>query len=140
MPKTFSVVGAAAAVIALGLAVSSTAYAQADSGYRNFAHSTSGGPKCPPIEWHVLPIIGSGAGVTNGVAYYSDMSGVSVIKGTLSADGTITGTVTSVYGNGPAGTISGKRDKTMTHVDFEGPGCSHLKFDLRQYVPSEGGG
>ena len=69
----------------------------------------------------------------NGVAYYSDMSGFSVIKGTVNADGTITGTLTSLSGNGPTGNITGKRAKEATDVALVGPGCANARIHLRHF-------
>jgi hypothetical protein len=61
------------------------------------------------------------------------MSGFSVIKGTVTADGTISATLTSLSGNGPTGTITGKRGKDTTDVALAGPGCANGRIHLRHY-------
>lgn len=118
--------------VGLGLSVAAGAHAQQATGYAA-GHSAPMAPGCPSIEWRVLPITAAPANI-NGVAYFSDMSGISQVKGTVAADGTISVTVTSVSGNGPAGTLTGKRTAKTTHVDFTGQGCSKASFTINRYT------
>jgi hypothetical protein len=85
---------------------------------------------CPATEWHIKPVPPTGAVTVTGVAYFSDMSGISLIKGTRSAEGAISGTVTSVWGKGPSGKFSGQRTGNTVHVELKGPGCSAHVVDV----------
>lgn len=86
---------------------------------------------CPTTEWHIKPLPPTGAATITGVAYFSDMSGISKIQGTRTADGKISGTVTSVSGTGPAGRFTGLHTATMTHVELAGAGCSKHTVDMQ---------
>jgi hypothetical protein len=92
--------------------------------------SSGGAAGCPTTEWHIKPVPPTGAVTITGVAYFSDMSGISVISGTRTAAGTISGTVTSISGKGPSGKFTGQRTPTSVHVDLDGPGCSHHVVDI----------
>jgi hypothetical protein len=124
--------------LALGFSAVSLAAAQETGGY-DAGRSAGTGPKCPAVEWHVAPPPRNGPATIEGVAYTADMKGVSIIKANRSADGVISGTVTSIYGTGPQGTITGKRDRNTTHVQLAGEGCNNFKFDLQRYAPVIGG-
>jgi hypothetical protein len=89
--------------------------------------STGADATCPTTAWHIRPMPPIGAATIVGVAYFSDMSGISKIEGSRAADGSITGAVTSISGNGPSGHFSGMHTSTKTHVELQGTGCSkHL--------------
>lgn len=127
---------AALAATSLGLATAPKVFAQADSGSgAMMGHSTAMTASCPSIEWHIARLPPAGATPINGVAYFSDMSGVSIIKGMRAADGAITGTVTSVSGNGPAGVISGRHEKDRTDVALKGAGCSMTRMTAFRWAP-----
>ena len=137
-----SKLAAACGIVVLGLAAASSAQAQADPTNTEFTmggRSHSGVATCPAVMWHVSPIPRGVASPINGVAYYSDMSGFSVVKGTMGSDGKVAATVTSISGNGPAGMVSGLRDKNATHIEMHGAGCAETKFDLQRFVPSAAG-
>lgn len=85
---------------------------------------------CPATEWHIKPVPPTGAVTLTGVAYFSDMTGISLIKGTRGADGAISGTVTSVWGKGPSGKFTGQRSASGVHVDLKRPGCSNHTVDI----------
>ena len=127
MRKTLLLAGTAACVM-VGSAAVTVAQAQEYAGARSLP--TKAG--CPSIEWHVQPPTTIPSPV-NGVAFFNDMSGISIIKGTVGADGMIAGTLTSVSGKGPAGTVTGKRAKTATHVELHGDGCSNAVFNLMRF-------
>lgn len=139
MRTSFSSVAIAAfAIAAIGMAHAPTASAQnAYSGGR--APSKVAG--CPTIEWHILPLSPGVASNINGFAFYTDMSGVSAVRGTMGADGKIAATLSSVSGNGPAGNVSGSRDNNVSHIVLTGAGCANTSFDLQRFQrPPSGGG
>jgi len=127
-----SIAIAALAAMAIGGGTISVAHADGEMGYIGSRTPAKGA--CPGIETRVIPAPPNG-GPVKGIMYFADMSGVSTIQGMVAADGTITGTVTSVSGKGPTGTTSGRRDKTGTHVELKGPGCSNFSFDMKRWVP-----
>ena len=133
--KTLSVSTFAAAMLVVGAGLALTPAVQAQgmewAGGRSPAMSST----CAPIEWHIVPVASGGAVALNGVAYFSDMSGISTIKGMITAEGAISAMVTPVSGNGPAGAVSGMRSGTGTHVEMNGVGCSKANFDLMQLTP-----
>ena len=100
----------------------------------------SSGVACPSIEWHLAPTKSGGAVSLNGVAFYSDMSGISVINGSIGADGKISAVLTSVNGNGPAGTVAGMRTPKEAKGELVGAGCATAKFDMLLWAsgPNEG--
>ncbi len=107
----------------------------------------SNGPNasCPQLEWTVVPlprdVSGAANGPINGVAYYSDMSGISTIKGTIEPNGAISAHVTSIDGKGPAGIVVGQRGPSKTHIELRGEGCANAAFDLPRWeFPAQAGG
>ncbi len=142
---------AASGIVVLGLAMAPLVYAQAQRpAYLDYWAGRSKGPTatCPSLEWDVVPLPHDAAGelignTINGVAYYGDMSGVSTIKGTITADGKLTATLTSVSGAGPTGTVTGMRSANGTHIELRGAGCANVAFDLPRWestADTEGGG
>lgn len=120
-------------LVGAGLALTPAVQAQGMewAGGRSPATSST----CAPIEWHIIPVATGGAVTLNGVAYFSDMSGISTIKGMITAEGAVSATLASVSGNGPAGSVTGMRSATGTHVEMNGAGCSKANFDLMQLTP-----
>jgi len=117
---------------ACAIAPLSGALAQGDAqqgprpGYLAMAPST---PQCPGMIWHIQRATGSPNGLA-GVVWFDDMSGISVAKGALGADGKLALTLTSVSGAGPVGNVTGTRspDGTALHASLDGPGCSKLNL------------
>ena len=97
-------------------------------------------PACPTVEWNVLPVQPGVAGAIKGVAFFSDMRGISTINGTIAADGTVAATLTSVSGNGPAGTVDGKQGNNLTSLTLHGIDCSNATFKMRRWGTTAGGG
>jgi hypothetical protein len=99
---------------------------------------------CPQIEWTIVPIArtasGTAVGPIDGVAYYSDMSGISKVSGTISAEGKISASMTSVSGNGPQGTVAGMRGAQNTHIELIGAGCANTAFDLPRFQEDSAAG
>lgn len=146
MPKFMSNrLVAAGAIAALSLVAVSSVYAQsdatsaADAAYW-FGRSKASLATCPQLEWNVIPVPRGKPGEIKGVAFYHDMSGISVIKGTMSADGKVTATLTSVAGTGPSGTVTGDRGPDITHIEVHGTGCANMAFNLPRWGAAGGGG
>jgi len=144
MPKFLS--GRTAAmcgVLAVGLLTAAGARAQdgpesLDTTYW-LGRSASTSKQCPMIEWNVVPVRRGVAGPVKGVVFYHDMSGISRLSGSVTADGKITSSLTSVSGNGPVGTITGTRGPDSTHIDLHGTGCANASFTLQRWSTSAGG-
>ncbi len=117
-----------------------TARAQNTSGNDYYSgQSSSTMPKCPTVEWHLLPMPFGTATNINGIAYYSDMSGISIVRGTSAADGTVIASLASVSGSGPVGTVTGTRTGGMTKVVLAGAGCANATIELRRWRSAGGG-
>ena len=124
----------ALAMMALGLGTPSVAYAQAEATI-SYLGGRAATASCPVLEWRLLPMP-PGAATVNGVAYWSDMSGISTIKGTSDASGKVTATLTSVAGKGPAGTVTGQRELSVTRVEMRGnTACDNVKLEIHRWVP-----
>ncbi len=93
----------------------------------------AGGQDCPALTWHINRVPGqSGTTALSGPIWYENGSGVSFAQGTAQADGSFSLDVKSVSGNGPSGTLSGKRYKNgAVDVNAEGTPCFSGKFHLR---------
>ena len=125
------------AFLAVGALATASAQDAGGFGLSGMSSRTKMSTSCPAIEWHVAPIVG---GMLNGVAFYNDMSGISVIHGSIAKDGTINASLVSIRGNGPAGTVSGKRTATEAKGKLEGAGCANASFDMVTWTvgPHEG--
>jgi len=140
--------GAAAASLVMASASASVAFAQAEnSGASSYgggsrgpwlsagipAHKAGSDQDCPALAWHINRQPSSGGTVAlTGPVWYENGSGVSFAQGTGQPDGTYSLDVKSVSGNGPTGTISGKRFKNgSVDVNANGSPCFSGKFHLR---------
>jgi hypothetical protein len=85
-------------------------------------------PGCPSIQWDLQPT--GDPGTYRGIVFFADLSGIGYANGTVGRDGTITGTVHSVYGRGPDGNITGVRNANGLQVRIDGQGCSNLTVTL----------
>jgi hypothetical protein len=84
----------------------------APAGFMNtyFEEHDVGGQHCPGLTWHIDRMVQPDKTVNlSGPIWYADGSGVSFAKGTGQPDGHFTINVTTMSGNGPAGTITGQR-------------------------------
>ena len=84
----------------------------APAGFMNtyFEEHDYGGQHCPGLTWHIDRITQPNGTINiSGPIWYADGSGVSFAKGTGQPDGHFALTVTTMSGDGPAGTISGQR-------------------------------
>ncbi len=139
----FGSVAALCCAVSLGLTAAG-AFAQEGGNDTNTSYwlgrSKGAGPTCAMIDWNVVPPPRDKAGPIKGVAFYSDMSGISRISGNVTADGKITSTLTSVFGNGPVGTVTGTRAADSTHLDVKGDACANASFTIRRWSEATGGG
>ena len=103
---------------------------EGDSG-QHFVGSNTGNPGCPSLTWSVKRVGPASSGALAGVAWYDDMSGISVGRGGITPDGKFNFTLTSVQGNGPTGTASGVSLGGNLQADLDGPGCSKLQVRMR---------
>lgn len=117
----------AAGLLGLGLVAAGPSYAAAPTGfYGNTPSSVSG---CPSIVWRLANTNGQ----VHGMAYYSDLSGLSNVSGTMESDGhfNLSLTKTSI-GNGPVGTVTGTRSADGEIVaTLTGEGCANNKVDIK---------
>ena len=84
----------------------------APAGFVNtyFEAQDNGGQHCPGVTWHIDRTVQPDKTVAlSGPIWYADGSGVSFAKGMGQTDGHFTIAVTTMSGNGPAGTITGQR-------------------------------
>jgi hypothetical protein len=91
----------------------------------NTPSSVSG---CPFISWRLA----NNNGEIHGTAEYSDLSGISFVKGTMNPDGSFTLTLTPTsIGNGPVGTVTGTRSKDgRIMATLKGQGCANNTIDI----------
>jgi hypothetical protein len=95
-------------------------------------------PGCPGVQWDIFP---SGPpGSYRGIVFYSDLRGVGYLNGTIDNAGKISGTVESVYQDGPAGTLTGMRTANGVQVQLMGTGCSNITVTLPSRTLAVGGG
>ncbi|MBV8458979.1 MAG: hypothetical protein JO122_20485 [Acetobacteraceae bacterium] len=88
---------------------------------------------CPALRWHLVRVGGGRPGQPGeykGVVYFADMSGASILDGTLAGNGTFRATVTSVAGTGPSGTLTGRRSQAGVQAHLAGPGCSNVAVNM----------
>ncbi|MGH7068267.1 MAG: hypothetical protein ACREFO_08275 [Acetobacteraceae bacterium] len=117
----------AAGLIGLGVIAAGPSYAAAPTGfYGNTASSVAG---CPSIVWRLA----NSNGQVHGMAYYSDLSGLSYVTGTMGSNGHFDLTLTKTsMGNGPVGTVTGTRSADGEIVaTLTGEGCANNKVDIK---------
>jgi hypothetical protein len=120
------------ALIALG-SLATAAFSQistaAPTGTRAFngtGHSSV--PGCPDLAWR---LVRKGGDVT-GVTFYADLSGVSMVKGTVNDAGQFRLVLTPSMGEGPSGTVTGVRTRNGTVVaDMKGTGCANMHISMK---------
>jgi hypothetical protein len=94
-------------------------------------------PGCPRLMWRLAR---DGDNV-NGIAYYSDLSGMSRVTGTVNQAGAFTLQLTSTMGNGPVGTVTGQREpknplrteeaQGALVAEMTGQGCANMHLRIR---------
>jgi hypothetical protein len=125
--KKIGVFFAASAMVGVPLA---TSVAQGGAGFEPFmssyvpAHSV-GSQHCPGMAWQIRPVeLADQSFNLSGPIWYEDGSGMSFAKGTRQADGRFTLNVQRQSGDGPTGTITGRRTPDgSADVTTAGPPC-----------------
>lgn len=89
---------------------------------------------CPKLVWRLAR---DGDSV-NGIAYYSDLSGLSHVTGTVNQAGQFTLTLASVMGSGPVGTVTGQRSAPGANqaqgalvAEMKGAGCANMHISMK---------
>jgi hypothetical protein len=87
--------------------------------------SAPGGRTCPGVTWHIDRMVQPDkTAKLSGPIWYENGSGMSFAKGTGQPDGYFALTVTTMSGDGPAGTITGQRmPDGSIDVTAEGSPC-----------------
>lgn len=83
---------------------------------------------CPYIMWRLAR---HDNGEVTGIAYYSDLSGVSTVNGMVNQSGQIQLTLASSMGKGPVGTVTGTKsaDGAIT-AQLAGTGCASARLHM----------
>jgi hypothetical protein len=110
--KTIGAFFAASAMVGVPIA---TSVAQGGAGFAPWmsnyvpAHA-AGGRQCPALTWHISQVALADKTVNlNGPIWFEDGSGISFAEGARQPDGRFTLNVTRQSGDGPTGTITGRR-------------------------------
>ena len=111
---------ATAFAMAIGLAVSPV---YGGEGWGGESFSPELNTSCPGIRWLLV----RDGGTIKGYAIFTDLSGISTVSGTYQPSGQFHMTLTSLNGDGPTGTATGRRDQDGSlSAQLKGPGCSNL--------------
>ena len=90
---------------------------------------------CPAVTWRLA----RDGDKVNGIAYYTDLSGLSRVTGTVDqATGKFTLTLTSVMGSGPVATVTGQRSapganqaQGALEATMTGAGCANVHLMMK---------
>jgi hypothetical protein len=105
---------------------SSTAAPAGTRGFDGSAHSSV--PGCPDLVWR---LVRTGGNVT-GITFYSDLSGLSMVKGTVNNGGQFHLVLTPSMGDGPSGTVNGTRSRNgALEATMTGQGCANMHLTMR---------
>lgn len=86
-------------------------------------------PGCPYLGWRLAR---HNDGSITGIAYYLDASGASMVTGTVNQAGEFHLTLKPAMGNGPVGTVVGKRSPDGSAVaDLTGEGCANMHVAMQ---------
>ncbi len=97
-------------------------------GFMGSSPSSVGG--CPYIVWDLAS---SFVGDIHGIAYYSDLSGVSDVRGTVDSNGKLRLVLSQTdTGNGPVGSIDGAAAGGHLVGTLTGLGCANGKVNIKQ--------
>ncbi len=122
-----SVALVALSLIAVGtVSQSGTAAPPGTRGFQGSGHSSVAG--CPDLVWR---LVRNGGNVT-GITFFSDMSGVSEVKGTVNDAGQFHLTMTPAMANGPSGTVDGtRRPNGAIQAQVRGQGCANMQLSMQ---------
>ena len=131
---------AAATVLLLGGQTRAAPSVQGLSG-----HAQSSVPGCPYLVWRLARSVD---GKLSGITYYSDLSGLSLVKGYEDpSTGQFRLEMTSSWGAGPTGMVDGTRSRNGEVVaDMKGQGCANMHLvmesltDINRWTNAGGGG
>lgn len=115
-------------LLALGASIGqpSSAAAPQMSGFVGQGASSVAG--CPFIIWRLVK---HDDGTVTGIAYYSDLSGLSMVNGAINKSGQFHFELKSAMGNGPVATVDGtKPAKTRATATMRGEGCANMEIKL----------
>jgi hypothetical protein len=114
-------------LLAAGAPVEKAAAAAPVPGYTGQVPSSVAG--CPNLMWRLAR---RDNGDVTGIFYYSDMSGVSEVKGTIDQAGHFQLTMTSAMGQGPVGTVTGTKSRNgAVNATMTGDGCANAQLHFR---------
>jgi hypothetical protein len=116
------------AVAAFGISPGSAQTTMTMPGFT--ASTPSSVPGCPYIIWRLAR---DGGGNVRGVAYYSDLSGMSSVTGQRRTNGNFTLNVTPTsMGAGPSGTVTGRVDSYGSiQARMVGSGCANMNGTIQ---------
>jgi hypothetical protein len=98
-------------------------------GYTGGSPSSVAG--CPALLWRFAL---HEDGTITGIVYYTDVSGLSIAKGSMDQSGHFHLQLTSALGDGPVGTIDGEKTKKGGHATMTGQGCANMHMTLSPVV------
>lgn len=84
---------------------------------------------CPYVIWR---LVRHNDGQITGIAYYSDLAGLSMVSGRFNHAGQFELKTTSATGSGPVGSVVGTRseDGSIT-AQMTGEGCANVNFHMK---------
>jgi hypothetical protein len=95
----------------------------------------AGTENCPGVMWDIVRSAGPDKNtiVLSGPVWNLDGSGTSMAKGEAHPDGSFSMTLTSIQGNGPAGQVTGTRNKSgVGQAKLTGSGtCNNMTIPLK---------
>jgi len=135
-----AVVAIAGGIFAVGM-YGPPATAATTQGFSGRAESSV--PGCPYLAWRLVK---HASGDITGIAYYSDLSGLSQVTGSGNGEA-FNLVLTPTMGNGPKGTVAGTRSSRGGIVaDMRGEGCANMHLtmmpltDVNRWTNVGGGG
>lgn len=126
MTSRVAIALACAGGLVIGIAGAGTpaTAAPAVQGFTGSAASSVAG--CPYISWRLAR---QANGTVNGIAFYSDLSGLSTVSGSVDPAGNFTLHLKSSMGNGPVGTVTGSKSANgVLRAHMVGEGCANMNL------------
>jgi len=118
----------AAGFVGFGAITSGPVDASPQPGFMGSSSSSVAG--CPYIIWHLASSL---VGDIHGIAYYSDLSGVSEVRGTMDSNGKLRLVLSETdTGNGPVGSIDGVAAGGHLVGTLTGLGCANGNVNIKQ--------
>ena len=118
----------AAGFLWFGVIAADPAVASPQPGFMGSSSSSVAG--CPYIVCHLASSL---VGDIHGIAYYSDLSGVSEVRETTDSNGKLRLVLSEIdMGNGPIGNIDGAATSGHLVATLTGLGCANGKMTIKQ--------